>query len=769
MSFTLNYTGDEINAALARATAGGEIDQSITDAIDAEEVRAEGVYMKKGVDYVTAGQKSGTTLGTKATAEGNNTTASGAASHAGGFSTTASGAYSYAGGYASQASGQSSHAQGLYTVANHRAQTVLGEYNVADPSTAAATARGTYAEIVGNGTANNDRSNARTLDWDGNEVLAGKLTIGSDPVDDMDVVPKKMLDAVAITDTASGSIASFSDGADGIPMRSVKAQIEPVQDLHGYDAPWPEGGRKNKLPLTVEGIKAANSSRTWSGNATTFNGITFTILTNESGAVTGIQANGTATAHAPLFLWIPSVESFKSKFSEASVRFNGGVAGGSATTYYMRIAQLSPYANIATVTGASDVVVNLSSISDSAGGVQVLVNVDNGTTVNNIVFKPMIRLASVTDATFAPYSNECPISGWTGAEVTRTGKNLYNKNGTGDGYVAGNALLVDNTLDTNQYFNVSEYIKIKPNTAYTLQSLTGNAAALCFYDANKGYISGSIYGGATTKTITSPATAAYIRFSAPVANADTIQLEEGSSATAYEAFGTVYPVTWQSQAGTVYGGSIDPVSGELTVDWKSVDLGTYDWGKTAGNFFYWSNKLQDFYRSDVVISGRIFGIGLCSQYQFVQDIVDDHNSSINLYYDAGFGQTRVFIHDDTKASMTIAEFKTAVTGIKLFYKTTDVQTYQLSPQQITSLLGQNNVWSNTGDVEVTYVADPKLYIAKMLGGGTLTLGSVSPLSVNRPAAISEEDLEQAGEVSEAVEEAAETVLPAESGETEEEA
>jgi len=38
---------------------------------------------------------------------------------------------------------------------------------------------GTYIEIVGNGTSNNSRSNARTLDWDGNEILKGNLTIGN--------------------------------------------------------------------------------------------------------------------------------------------------------------------------------------------------------------------------------------------------------------------------------------------------------------------------------------------------------------------------------------------------------------------------------------------------------------------------------------------------------------------------------------------------------------------------------------------------------------
>lgn len=36
--------------------------------------------------------------------------------------------------------------------------------------------RGTYVEIVGNGKNPSTRSNARTLDWNGNEWLAGGLT-----------------------------------------------------------------------------------------------------------------------------------------------------------------------------------------------------------------------------------------------------------------------------------------------------------------------------------------------------------------------------------------------------------------------------------------------------------------------------------------------------------------------------------------------------------------------------------------------------------------
>jgi len=37
-----------------------------------------------------------------------------------------------------------------------------------------------YAEIVGNGTGTASRSNARALDWDGNEYLNGDIYVGCD-------------------------------------------------------------------------------------------------------------------------------------------------------------------------------------------------------------------------------------------------------------------------------------------------------------------------------------------------------------------------------------------------------------------------------------------------------------------------------------------------------------------------------------------------------------------------------------------------------------
>ena len=50
-----------------------------------------------------------------------------------------------------------------------------------------------------------------------------------------------------IEETASGAIAHFTDGANNIPVKSLVAEINPVQDLHGYDSPWVGGAGKNKL------------------------------------------------------------------------------------------------------------------------------------------------------------------------------------------------------------------------------------------------------------------------------------------------------------------------------------------------------------------------------------------------------------------------------------------------------------------------------------------------------------------------------------------
>lgn len=178
--------------------------------------------------------------GQGAHAEGYGTTASGGFAHAEGNRSTASGIYSHSEG-TGIAIGANSHAEGVGTVAKHSAQHVGGRYNIADPSTAAATEIGTYVEIIGNGTGAAARSNARTLDWDGNETLAGDLTIHAGGAGETTVGEAldglgNALDekAPAIYKTAGpAAVVTVTDGAEDMPLKTLMVDIEPVQDTSG--------------------------------------------------------------------------------------------------------------------------------------------------------------------------------------------------------------------------------------------------------------------------------------------------------------------------------------------------------------------------------------------------------------------------------------------------------------------------------------------------------------------------------------------------------
>lgn len=88
---------------------------------------------------------------------------------------------SFAGGLDNNAKGQYAFAHGQYLLANKYGQYAFGKYNVEDTENnplSVGSGYGRYVEMVGNGTSTT-RSNARTLDWNGNEVLAGSSTATS--------------------------------------------------------------------------------------------------------------------------------------------------------------------------------------------------------------------------------------------------------------------------------------------------------------------------------------------------------------------------------------------------------------------------------------------------------------------------------------------------------------------------------------------------------------------------------------------------------------
>lgn len=160
-------------------TSGGAY-TALLDKMNTTDPTGTGSFSLNRAANTTIGTKSfaegidGTASGHYSHAEGQATTSSGSATHSEGDHTTASGFAAHAEGRYTTASGSSSHAQGNYTIAQRAYQFVFGENNIAD-ITGNTTTRGTFIEIVGNGSSFNNRSNARTLDWDGNEWIAGRF------------------------------------------------------------------------------------------------------------------------------------------------------------------------------------------------------------------------------------------------------------------------------------------------------------------------------------------------------------------------------------------------------------------------------------------------------------------------------------------------------------------------------------------------------------------------------------------------------------------
>ena len=169
-----------------------------------------GTTASGGASHAEGGQT--TASNDVAHAEGSLTVASGWTSHAEGYETKAKGEASHAEGRESQASGLNSHASGLNTRASSDNQTAIGKYNVEDTA-------GKYAFIVGNGTSTSNRSNAFTVDWNGNvEASASVGATGSITSGDMCYVTHGKANTDAMTKTTrtdTGRSVSFGVGAGG--------------------------------------------------------------------------------------------------------------------------------------------------------------------------------------------------------------------------------------------------------------------------------------------------------------------------------------------------------------------------------------------------------------------------------------------------------------------------------------------------------------------------------------------------------------------------
>lgn len=498
-------------------------------------------------------------------------------------------------------------------------------------------------------------------------------------------------------------VVTFDDGADDIPVKSLTVQMEPQQDLHGYDKPWVGGAGKNLISLsgmdmdkTVSGVTLSTngSELTIRGTATAEVQTNATLASQYARMPMGPFPAGTYTIKATGFEWQNASDRLliNARYSDNSNVENA---------YSKRIG------------GNSSGTVTFTAIQEFKFG--LFIALQSGSTFDCTVRVQFEAGSTATD--YEPYSNICPITGWDEITVARTGKNLWDTQSVTSNY-AINASGVITQLNGWCY---TEIVKVLPGTTYTY-SFTSLASdgwmrRLHGYDKNGtwvqqlGYVNQANVGTRALITFTVPDDVVGIRASLYSTEYKSSQLEFGSTATAYEAYqGQTVSVNISSVAGgTVYGGTLDITTGELVVDRKRVDLGglSFAYNSTSGLFYATVSDA-------IAVNQHGDEKAVCSCYVNADYLTGGtlQNGEFCLC-DGQFSATkRLAIKDDRYSD--VATFKAAVTGQDLVYTLESPITYAISQAEITSLLGGNTIWTDAGQVTVTYRADTEMYINKRL-------------------------------------------------------
>ena len=171
-SFAVGYSSSIIEGYGIQSTGYGSV--AMGNCSSGGVIKASGngsVAMgnSNGILYSIEATKSGAFAVGEASSDSQSLKATGTASFAQGRGTQATGFGSVAHGYKSTASGNYATANGLVTKASSSNQFVTGKRNIEDSSEQ-------YSFIVGNGTSDSARSNAYTLDWQGNGTFAGTVS-----------------------------------------------------------------------------------------------------------------------------------------------------------------------------------------------------------------------------------------------------------------------------------------------------------------------------------------------------------------------------------------------------------------------------------------------------------------------------------------------------------------------------------------------------------------------------------------------------------------
>lgn len=493
------------------------------------------------------------------------------------------------------------------------------------------------------------------------------------------------------TKTISGDMVSFSDGADNLPVTAMTVDIEPVQDLHGYDKPW-AGGEWN--------------------------------LVDFAQVVNGIVDTPIVSLTAGTYYCYVLSDNDASSYNSFIYDENGTEIGLDRTDAYVNTRMAYNVKRcMLTVVNPLRVKIRIQGNTNVNGHKIYVTITKDGSAYDSAVNIPQIANLSTY---WKPYNNICPVTGYDTVSIVRTGKNLLKF----DNETNQNRSSFSYTLETPERISATKVAAggaffaqyrafVKTGFTYTVSlgeytvgGVAQNTINIYIYSdrlwGNRiDFLGVSKNGTQWTSTYTGfVVIGTYVNFSENTTfEFDNLQIELGNNATDYESYkGDTYSI---ALGDAVYGGSLNPKTGVLTVDriLGRKKISEYTSKRSVGdgishyhfdNFFASAVKGGTATNVPYKISNlTTYGYNQLAQPHFY---TTNNGSSVNLYLPEAVDEDTYF-----EAVVSLAT----------------PQTVQLTPTEVRTLLGDNVIFSDAGAVSVTYQTD-SMWEYLILGRNSIT-------------------------------------------------
>ena len=317
-----------------------------------------------------------------------------------------------------------------------------------------------------------------------------------------------------------------------------------------------------------------------------------------------------------------------------------------------------------------------------------------------------IAINAVQESGTPTPSSPKAISGFTGANIYDKGINLWDED-----WELGNISTSDGQPSTSTlYIRSKVYCACKGGATYYCKSHSTSQLVIYWYSANDTYLGFDV---CTNTTKTAPANAVKFKIRCEVTTySNDISINYPATDTAYHAYNansTTTAITWQSEAGTVYGGSLKVYgngTAKLPVTHGAILLDGSQ-GESAFAVTPYTNytRVEWLGYRDIGILDPVF---MSDKFEFISGIPQE------LYKIGGSsGGVRCWLCLPTTIT-TKAEANTWFSNNPTFVRyplATPVEYTLTGIPPIYTLNGTNNIFTDTnGDTSVVYACSLKDYI-----------------------------------------------------------